>query len=413
MEKVVKRASSGFPVLLLTGMRQIGKSTLMQTMAESKRGYVSLDDAQARELAKKDPRRFIQENPPPVIIDEVQYAPELFPYIKIWADEHKLRYLQGKKSANPKGAFWLTGSQKFRLMEGVRESLAGRVAVLDMLGLSWREMTEKPEGGPFLPGMESGRKRTNSNRTTRTSPGVFDIIWRGSFPELVTDRSIDRKMFYDSFIQTYITRDVKDFYNIHDDLSFYNFLVAAAARTGEILNYQNFADDVHIDYRTAKLWLSILERSGIIHLLYPYSRNIGKRIIRSPKLYFLDTGLASYLTRWHSPESLASGAQGGHMLETWVFTEILKSYQHNGEQAGIYFYRDSNKVEIDFLIERNGTLYPIEVKKTTLPNTGDAKNFKALEDMPLKTGHGAVVCLAPKAGSLPALAVSITPVWDI
>ncbi|GHV96675.1 hypothetical protein AGMMS50293_29950 [Spirochaetia bacterium] len=295
--------------------------------------YISLDDIKARETARKDPRRFIEENPPPVIIDEVQYAPELFPYIKLYVDQKKKN-----------GLFWLTGSQKFSLMQGIRESLAGRVAILDMLGLSYREIIGKPFGGtPFLPDPDLPRKKSIGPQLA--APELFARIWNGSFPRILSNDKINKKRFYASFVQTYIARDVRDFYRIEDELAFYNFLTAVAARTGELLNYASLAQDVRIDSRTVKLWLTILERSGIIQLLYPYSRNITKRIVKSPKVYFLDTGLACFLTNWSSPESLMSGAQSGHLLETWVFAEILKSYWHNGETPNIFFYRDSNGKE--------------------------------------------------------------------
>jgi predicted AAA+ superfamily ATPase len=401
MQPVIERISKGFPILLLTGMRQIGKSWLMNHLAEKGRKYVSLDDLKARDLAKNDPERFIQEHEPPVIIDEVQYAPELFTYIKIYSDK-----------LNKDGLFWLTGSQKYRLMKGVRESLAGRVAILDMLGLSYKEIIKKPFASkPFLPSKELAIN--NKTYKSLTSPEVFEKIWQGSFPRIIANKNADRKIFYDSYIQTYIGRDVKDFYNIDSELNFYNFLVAVAARTGQLLNYSNLSRDVHIDIRTAKLWLEILERSGVIELLYPYSSNIAKRVIKTPKVYFLDTGLASFLCSWESPDSLRNGAQSGHMLETYVFAEILKSYLHNGNKPNIFFYCDTYQKEIDFIIEKDMTLYPIEVKKTANPNIEDCKNFKTLSVFNKKIGTAAVVCLYKKAISLPNKNVVAVPVWQI
>jgi predicted AAA+ superfamily ATPase len=413
IEKTIKSVSRGFPVLLLTGMRQIGKSWVMEHLAESGRKYVSLDDLRNRELAKKDPERFIQEYPPPVIIDEIQYAPELFTYIKIHVDARKSAYLKKRgKGLAPHGLFWLTGSQKFRLMEGIQESLAGRVAVLDMLGLSYREKTGNPwNGRPFLPSPDKSRR--NPPGRPLTSPQVFKQIWNGSFPEPAGNPKMDRKRFYESYIQTYIARDVRDFHNIRDELAFLNFLTALAARTGELLNYHNLAGDAGIDGRTAKLWLAILERSGIIYLLHPYHTNITKRMVKAPKVYFLDTGLAAYLTRWNTAESLAAGAQSGAMLETWAFGEILKSYWHNGDIPNIYFYRDTNGREIDFLIERDMTLYPMEVKKTAMPRKDDVKHFKALEQFGKPIGPGAVLCLCSRVLPLADLKVLSVPVWDI
>ncbi|GBR77251.1 ATPase [Candidatus Termititenax persephonae] len=411
LKPVIKRVSKTFPVLLLTGQRQIGKSVLLGMLQEKKRRYVTLDNLRDRELAKTDPQRFIQENPPPVIIDEVQYAPELFTYIKIWVDEHKFRYLNGNQSANPYGAFWLTGSQKFSLMQGIQESLAGRVAILEMLGLSYKEITGRPfKNKPFLPSLDLAHKETPGQMLT--SPQIFERVWRGSFPELIVTPGIDRQKFYASYIQTYIQRDVKDFYNINNEIAFYNFLTAVAARTGELLNYDNLAVTARIDKRTAKLWLEILVRSGVVYLLQPYWGNINKRIVKTPKVFFMDTGLAAYLTGWHTPASLRLGAQSGHLLETYVFGEIMKSYLHNtGLEPRIYFYRDSNKKEIDFILEQNMTLYPIGVKQTSLPETRDAANFKTLSKLKnIKVGTGAVICLCRGIAALPKQNVVCVPV---
>jgi predicted AAA+ superfamily ATPase len=402
IQPAIIKMSRGFPVLLLTGMRQIGKSWVMEYLGGKDRHYITLDEVKMRTLAKTDPERFIEENPPPVIIDEVQYAPELFPYIKMYVDRTKKN-----------GLFWLTGSQKFHLMKGIQESLAGRVAILNMLGFSHKEIIKEPKDSrPFLPSLNLTKKTPSARLLTSTQ--VFERIWRGSFPRIITNRNARNmwKLFYESYIQTYIARDVKDFYNIENELDFYNFLVAVAARTGQLLNYSNLAKDAHIDLRTAKLWLEILERSGIIQLLYPYSSNIAKRTIKAPKVYFLDTGLASHLCSWNTPEALRDGAQGGGMLETYAFAEILRSYWHNGDVPNIYFYRDTDQKEIDFVIERNMTLYPIEVKKTANPDTNDFKQFKALSVFNKPIGIGAVICLYKRAISIGKNVISV-PVWEI
>ena len=402
IQPAIEKISKGFPVLLLTGMRQIGKSWVMEHLEGKNRRYVTLDDLKARELAKTDPQRFIDENPPPVIIDEAQYAPELFAYIKIYVDKKK-----------KDGLFLLTGSQKYSLIKGIQESLAGRVAILNMLGFSYKEMIRKPnDSTPFLPSLKLAGK-TPAGRPL-TSPEVYKIIWQGSFPRIITNKNAfaARKLFYDSYIQTYIERDVKDFYNIENELSFYNFLVAVAARTGQLLNYSDLARDVNIDLRTAKLWLEILERSCLIQLLYPYSSNVAKRTIKTPKLYFLDTGLASHLCSWDTADALRNGAQSGAMLETYVFAEILKSYWHNGDNPNIYFYRDTDQKEVDFVIEKNMTLYPIEVKKTANPGANDCKVFKTLSVFKKPIGTGAVICLYQKTTSITRDAISV-PVWEI
>ena len=402
IQPVIEKASRGFPVVLLTGMRQIGKSWVMEHLGGINRRYISLDDLKARALAKSDPKRFIEENPPPVTIDEIQYAPELFTYIKIYVDKNKKN-----------GLFWLTGSQRYRLMKGIQESLAGRVAILSMLGFSHKEIIRKPKDSvPFLPALNlTSKKQTGKSLT---SPGVFEKIWQGSFPRIITNKNAAeaRKLFYDSYIQTYIARDVKDFYNIENELDFHNFLVAVAARTGQLLNYSDLARDVHIDLRTAKLWLEILERSGIVQLLYPYSSNVARRTIKTPKLYFLDTGLASHLCSWDSADALRNGAQSGAMLETYAYAEILKSYWHNGDNPNIYFYRDTDQKEVDFVIEKNRTLYPIEVKKTASPNADDFRAFKTLSVFKKPIGTGAVVCLYDKTVSIGKNVISV-PVWEI
>jgi predicted AAA+ superfamily ATPase len=402
IQPIIEKIGKGFPVLLLTGMRQIGKSWVMEHLAGKTRRYVTLDDIKSRMLAKSDPQRFIDENPPPVIIDEAQYAPELFTYIKIYADKKK-----------KDGLFLLTGSQKYSLMKGIKESLAGRVAILNMLGFSYKEIIKKPKDStPFLPSLNL-TKKVSSGRPL-TSPEVFKLIWQGSFPRIITNKnaSAARKLFYDSYIQTYIERDVKNFYNIENEINFYNFLVAVAARTGQLLNYSDLARDVHIDIRTAKLWLEILERSCLIQLLYPYSSNIAKRTIKTPKLYFLDTGLASHLCSWETADALRNGAQSGAMLETYAFAEILKSYWHNGDNPNIFFYRDIDQKEVDFVIEKNMTLYPIEVKKTANPNSDDCKVFRNLSVFKKPIGTGAVICLYQKTTSIAQNVISV-PVWEI
>jgi predicted AAA+ superfamily ATPase len=401
IQAAIKKASRAFPIILLTGMRQIGKSWVMEHLAGKQRRYVSLDDLKARALAQSDPQRFIDENPPPVVIDEVQYAPELFTYIKIYADR-----------AKKNGLFWLTGSQKFHLMKGIQESLAGRVAILNMLGFSYREIAGKPaDSAPFLPSLALVKQPLGN---ALTSPEVFTKIWQGSFPRVIINRNktLLRKLFYDSYIQTYIERDVKDFYNIENELNFYNFLVAVAARTGQLLNYSDLSRDAHIDLRTAKLWLEILERSGVIYLLYPYSSNVAKRTIKTPKLYFLDTGLASHLCSWDTSDALRNGAHSGAMLETYVFAEILKSYWHNGDTPNIYYYRDTDQKEVDFIIERNRILYPIEVKKTANPNAGDFKTFRNLAVFGKPIGTGAVVCLYNRIISIDKNVIAV-PIWEI
>jgi predicted AAA+ superfamily ATPase len=400
IQDYIHRTSRGFPALLLTGPRQIGKTCLLQEIREPKRKYVSLDDTQARRLAQTDPRLFIETYAPPVIIDEVQYAPELFPYIKLYAD-----------SRRKDGLFWLTGSQKYSLMKGIQESLAGRIAIIDMLGFSYKEITKRPhESQPFYPSMDLVKQNQHIKKID--IHGLFNIIWQGSFPRLVANKRTDRETFYREYLQTYIERDVKNDIGISSELQFYDFIRAVAARTGNLLNYAALARDVEINVKTARIWLEALQRSGLVKLVEPYSATINTRIVKTPKLYFLDTGLCAYLTKWDSPASLLNGAMNGAILETWVFTEILKSFWHNGKEENIYFYRDNNQKEIDFILEKNMTLYPVEVKKTASPGEADCKNFSLLDKKGKKRGAGAVICLYPSFLPITKDVISV-PAWEI
>jgi predicted AAA+ superfamily ATPase len=270
---------------------------------------------------------------------------------------------------------------------------------------------QKPiDSKPFLPSMDLAKYDKDSKELSVID--IYKIIWDGSFPKLLTDPKRDRKSFYRSYLQTYIERDIKDFQGISNELKFYDFIRAVSARTANLLNYNELAKDVDIDVRTAKLWLSALERSGMVKLLEPYYANITKRIIKTPKIYFLDTGLCAYLTAWDSPESLMNGAMNGAILETYVFTEILKSYWHNGDEANIFFYRDTDQREIDFVIEKNMTLYPMDVKKTASPSKADMRAFKQLQKLNKKVGDGAVICLYPTPIPIDTNVLSF-PVWEI
>lgn len=397
LASTILEIDKSFPVLLLTGPRQVGKTTLLELCANKQRNYVTLDDLDARQLARKDPGLFVQTYKPPLIIDEVQYAPELFSYIKIMVDRKKLN-----------GMYWLTGSQKFHLMKGITESLAGRVAIVDLLGLSQAELDGRADKSqPFVPTPEwIGRARDEMSHS-RSLTDTYERIWTGSFPRIHEAGSSVRDLFYRSYVQTYIQRDVKDILNISDETTFYNFLVAVAARTGQLLNYAHLARDVAIDNKTAKAWLSILETSGLIYLLRPYYRNITKRLVKTPKLYFLDTGLCAFLTKWPSAASLEAGAMSGAILETWLFTEILKSYWHNGKEPGFYFYRDTDQREVDLVIETGDSFYPIEFKKTATPSRTASKHFPVLEKLGKKVGNGAVICFTEKDVPLSSMVTAI------
>lgn len=382
LESWFKKASRQFPVLLVTGARQVGKTTFLRHASEPERTYVTLDDPLVLALAKSDPALFMQRFPPPVLIDEIQYAPELLPYIKMACDQHRTPNL-----------FWLTGSRQFQMMRGVSESLAGRVGLLQLLGFSRRELLGRGETSrPFLPLPEE---------TDTSSPldlmELYRLIWRGSFPAIASGEQGDRDLFYSSYIQTYLQRDIRDLARVGDEMAFLRFLRAAAARTGQLLNMADLARAADVAFNTAKSWLSILQTSGIVYLLEPYHSNLTKRLVKTPKLYFLDTGLCAYLTQWSTPETLESGAMSGAILETWIMGELLKSYWHNGRQAPFFYYRDKDKKEIDLLIIQDGTIYPLECKNSASPGMGDIRNFSVLANLKMPVGPGAVVCLATQS----------------
>ena len=390
-----------FPVIMVTGPRQVGKSTLLQACAQDqnvKRNYVTLDDYNARDLAVNDPALFLQQWPAPVIIDEIQYAPGLLSAIKVEVDRHK-----------KPGMYWLAGSQKFALMKGVTESLAGRVGLLDLLGLSQAELTGRADvSKPFVPDSSIALKSTTKKDRSSTLQAVYNRIWLGAFPQLNRLGPGARDTFYRSYVQTYIERDVQHVRRVADHITFSRFLSAVAANTGQLLNLASLARDTGVDNKTIKSWLSILETSGLIYLLQPYFSNLNKRVVKAPKLYFLDTGLATYLTRWPDAASLQSGSLSGAIFETWVVSEIIKSYWHNGKEAPLFYYRDSDMREVDLLIESGDTLYPVEIKRTATPTRRACQQFPVIETLGKRQGHGAVICLieAPLKLSTSVTAIS-------
>lgn len=402
MEKYIADLSKTWSAILLTGPRQSGKTTMLKSLAEKEnidREYVSLDDLTMREMAKNDPKMFLQLHKPPILIDEVQYAPELFTYIKIHIDEHH----------NP-GDFWLTGSQIFRLMHGVQESLAGRVAVLHMSPLSQRELITAPPH-PFSTDFDILLEDSKIIKPV-TIPQLFERIWNGCMPGLASGEYADRNMFYSSYLSTYIERDVRELSGSIDALKFSRFITAVAARTSQIMNYKAIADDADIDQITAKKWIRILETLGIIFLLHPYSNNVLKRTIKSPKLYFYDTGLVCYLTRWSSPEVAESGAMSGALLENFTISEIIKSYQNVGREPFIHYYRDRDAREIDVILEGDGKLCPLEIKKTATPDKRITRVFKLIDKSPLELGASAVLCMTDKLSAFDSNNL-IIPIWLI
>lgn len=397
LSQYAQAASALFPALLITGPRQVGKTTILRAISQSDRRYVTLDDPLALRLAREEPALFLQRYKPPVLIDEIQYAPELFPHIKIAIDQER-----------QPGMFWMTGSQPFHLMKNVTESLAGRVAIIPMLGFSRREgLGQGDQAAPsFLP--TSGvLDQLQQSSTSLDLLQLYTLIWRGSYPAVVLNPAMPPDMFYSAYVQTYLQRDVRDLARVGDETAFLRFLRAAAARTGQILNIADLARNVDVAPNTAKHWLSILEASGLIYLLQPWHTNLTKRLVKTPKLYFLDTGLCAYLTQWSSPQTLEAGAMSGAIFETWVISELLKSYWHHGKTAPFYYFRNKDQREIDLLIESDGLLYPIECKKSAAPSREILQGITALENLGIATGPGAVICMTQQ--SIP-LAKQVTAV---
>lgn len=378
IETVVANCLKQFPVLLVTGPRQVGKRTLLKEICQSYH-YCSLDDPILLTEAMEETALFLKNHLPPLFIDEVQYAPKIFRYIKMAVDQER-----------KKGAFALSGSQAFALMKGVSETLAGRMAILELNGLSLREFHDVDFTMPFLPSEEYLTARVDK---LVPYPNLWETIHRGSMPELL-DSNIDWERYYSSYVKTYIEKDVRQIVNISDELKFIKFLTSLAARCGELLNVNAIGKEVEISTDTVTRWLSILQTSGIIYLLEPYANNLLKRVVKTPKVYFYDSGLVCYLTRWMTPEVLKVGAKAGNIFENFVVSEILKSHLNAGRTIkSIYFYRDKDKKEIDVLIEQNGTLYPIEIKMSANPTKSMAKNFAVLDKIPnMQRGMGAIIC---------------------
>ncbi|MDP6418423.1 MAG: ATP-binding protein [Candidatus Krumholzibacteria bacterium] len=400
LEAYLSSVAAQFPVMMVTGARQVGKTTLLQSLSDQDRKYVTLDDPMALALAREDPALFFQRFSGPVLIDEIQYAPGLLPYIKMAVDRNQTP-----------GQFWLTGSQQFHLMKSVSESLAGRVGIVRLLGFSRREMEEGELGlPPFLPTQDT--LGLYSHETTPLSLGeLYRLIWRGSFPALACNEKLDRDLYYSSYVQTYLQRDIRDLARVGDEMAFLRFVKATAARSAQLLNLAALARDADIAPNTAKSWLSILEASGLVYLLQPYHNNVTKRLVKASKLYFLDTGLCAWLTGWTSPETLESGAASGPILETWILGELLKSWWHQGRQAPFYYYRDRDKKEIDLLILQDGTIYPLEFKRTASPSKDAVRNISLLDKLKIPVGPGGLVCLCQQSMPLGARAVSIPLGW--
>lgn len=381
-ENAIKKQEKMFKTILVTGARQVGKTTMLKNMNPNM-NYITLDDMILNQSAVEEPELFLKANKPPIIIDEIQYAPNLLRYIKMAVD-----------NSEKKSLYYLTGSQQFHLMKDVSESLAGRVGILNLLGLSLREIKEIEFNEPFLPTEEYLSKRKKYIKEISYNE-IWNIIHRGSMPALYQEES-DADMFYAMYVSTYIERDVRSLTQVGDTLSFLKFMTALASRIGQLLNLNSIANEVGITIPTAQRWLSILVASNIVYVLEPYYNNIMKRAVKTPKVYFLDTGLAAYLTKWKTSEVLESGTMAGNFFENYVIVEIIKSYYNIGElRPPVYFYRDKEKREIDLIIEENGKLYPIEIKKTANPSKDMIENFKVLETVS-QVQEGAVICMYDK-----------------
>jgi uncharacterized protein len=380
IKKTIDEYSSEFSAVLLTGPRQIGKSTVLVN-SYPEIPYQTLDDMFVFQQMHEDSNGYIKSLGNPVIFDEIQRATNSFLDFKYLIDKNK-----------KPGMYILTCSQKFELMKGISESLAGRVGILNMLGLSNREIYKDEFSKPFIPTTEYFNDR--SPKFTLDNVELWKRIHKGSMPELYSNKNINWERYFSSYIQTYIDRDINELAQVGNKLAFLQFLTMLASRTGELLNLASLANDVGIDQRTAKSWLSILEATNMIILLQPFSFNVTKRVVKTPKVYFTDTGLVCYLCRWLTPDTAERGAMAGALYETFVINEIIKSYYNSGKDLDMYFYRDSNGSEVDLLFYQNGTIYPIEIKKTSSPNIKDIKHFKTLNTAfnNIKTGEGGVIC---------------------
>lgn len=388
-DEAIRKLSKMFGAILVTGARQVGKTTLLREVAGNV-GYVTLDDKIQLVNAVEQSVTFFKDNPPPVFVDEVQYAPNLFPQIKIIIDSEK-----------KKGQFYLSGSQQFEMMKNVSESLAGRLGILNLPGLSIRELYSIAFRDPFLPTDEYFAKH-GKDKARIPYADVWNIIHRGCFPELCANPDFDWQMFFSAYVKTYVERDVRALAQVGNEIKFMQFMTVVASCTGQLLNVASLARDVGVSQPTAERWLSILVTSNLVFLLKPYHNNITKRTVKTPKLYFLDTGLAAYLTRWNTSEVLKNGAMAGAFFETFIIGEIIKSYSNKGIlDLPLYFYRDRDGNEIDLLIEDSGTFYPIEIKKHADPEKSDVAKFSILDKIPnIKRGPGGVICLYDNLATL-------------
>ena len=402
-EASIKRLAESYPSVLVTGARQTGKTTLLKKITDiNEVPYITFDDPMEESSAKTDPKTFIELHPEPCMFDEVQYVPDLFRYLKIEIDKNRHN-----------GMYFFTGSQQFALMEKASESLSGRIGIVQLYPFSAREIRGDAFSENFIPTKEYILKRNQAlSKQTYSVQDTWKRIFLGGYPEVIKG-SVTPKDFYSNYLKTYIERDIRKLTQVADETQFIQFITVAAARTSQMVNYKDMAKECGISEVTAKKWLSLLVSSGLVYLLKPYAANVEKRVVKTSKLYFIDTGLAAYLTRWTNPEIMRSGAMAGAFFETYVVSEIVKSFANNGEEAPLYFYRDKDKIEIDLLIEENNTLFPVEIKKTASPNAEDAKNLFITSRLKnVKIGQNVIICNTDKAlsvqkGNISALAIPV------
>ena len=404
----IDRLKNSFPAILVTGARQIGKTTLLKEITKKESvPYITFDDPIEEQSAKNDPKTFVEFHPSPILFDEIQYVPDLFRYLKIEIDKNRKNAM-----------YFLTGSQQFSLMQTASESLSGRIGIIQLYPLSAREIRKDNFTESFVPTKEYILNRNNAfsaisqNEVKFSTQKTWDAIYKGGYPEVING-TVSPNDFYSSYIKTYIERDIKKIALVENEMQFLQFISVVASRTSQLVNYKDISRDCGISEVTAKKWLSLLVSSGIVYLLKPYSSNIEKRIVKTPKLYFMDTGLAAFLTRWTNAEVMQNGAMAGAFFETYVVSEIIKSFANNGLEAPLYFYRDKDKIEIDLLIEQNNTLYPVEIKKTASPNSDDVKNFFITSRIKnINFAQNIVICntdkvVSLKKGNTTALAIPV------
>ena len=382
LERKFLKMNSFFKAILVTGARQVGKTTMLKHLAEgTDRTYVSLDNSLARELAKSDPVLFFQTYKPPILIDEVQKAPELFEQIKIICD-----------GSEEKGLFWLTGSQQYGMMKNVRETLAGRVGILTLYSFSQREkngLNFETELDFSLATLQARQKKVGKNDIVK----VFRHIWEGGMPQAIGADEEMRAEYYNSYIDTYLMRDVAEAGGITDEVRFKKFVRACAALVAEQVNYATLAEASDISQPTAKNWLEILQGLGIVYLLQPYANNELKRLSKTPKLYFCDTGLCAFLSMWLTSDALMMGAASGHYYENYVVMELVRNYAYSAAKADILYFRDSNAKEIDVLVEENGKIHPLEIKKSASPDRREVKKYQVLDKASVARGNGGIICM--------------------